>query len=284
MRLKSRLGFISQKESMCGIGFVLLLAGLFLLGPYFIPFDPRATSLEIFSPPNRVHLLGTNDLGQDIFSRLINGGKSSLAVALGVGISTTFLAVVLGSWAALAGGWTDRCIMRLVDILLVIPNIIIIILAASYLRPTLILEIIIISLLGWLEGARIIRAQVLTLKERTHVYAARLFGAGGVYIFFRHLLPQLFPILIFLLIQGMRRAVFIEAGLAFIGVVDPNVVSWGSMISNALQFYYLDVWQWWLLPAAGMLSLNLFALTLIGYGLEETLISRSGRKELNAAN
>lgn len=284
MRLKFRLGFFTQKESMCGIGLVLLLAGLFLLGPYFISFDPRATSLEIFSPPSQVHLLGTNDLGQDIFSRLIIGGKSSLAVALGVGISATFLAVVLGSWAALAGGWTDKCIMRLVDILLVIPNIIIIILAASYLRPTLMLEILIISLLGWLEGARIIRVQVLTLKERTHVYAARLFGAGGVYIFFRHLLPQLFPILIFLLIQGMRRAVFIEAGLAFIGVVDPNVVSWGSMISNALQFYYLDVWQWWLLPAAGMLSLNLFALTLIGYGLEETLISRSGRKELNAAN
>jgi len=239
MLWENRLHLVRQKEFIAGTVLGAVLLGLFLLGPLLVPYDPRATSLEIFSPPDGAHWLGTNDVGQDIFSRLLTGGKNSLTVALGSGLITTLLAVFLGACAALAGARADKIIMRLVDILLVIPNIIMIVLISAYVRPSLVLEIIIISLLGWLEGARIIRIQVLTLKERTHVYAARIFGAKGCYVFGRHILPELVPILLSLLVQGMRRAVFIEAGLAFIGVVDPNVISWGSMISTALNFYYL---------------------------------------------
>lgn len=275
---KNRLHFIRQKECIAGLALSMALTGIFLLGPLLVSFDPQATSLEIFSPPDGVHWLGTNDVGQDIFSRLLIGGQNSLTVALGAGIITTLLAVLLGAAAALGGTWADKIIMRLVDILLVIPNIIVIVLISAYARPSLFLEIIIISLLGWLEGARVIRIQVLTLKERTHVYAARVFGANDCYVFSRHILPELLPVILALLVQGMRRAVFIEAGLGFIGVVDPNVISWGSMISTSLNYYYLDVWKWWLLPPAGMLSLSLIGLTLIGYAVEETLITQGGGK------
>jgi len=278
MSRRYSLSIVQQKESVVGIGLGIFLLMLFSVGPTLLSFDPGATSLTIFSPPSGMH-----DVGQDIFSRLLTGGRSSLIVALGVGIISTLLAVTLGSWAAMAGRWADKLIMRTVDILLVIPNIIIIILITSYFRPSLALEIIIISFLGWLEGARVVRMQILTLKERAHIYAAKLFGASQFYVFYRHLLPQLFPLMLFLLLQGMRRAVFIEAGLAFIGVVDPDVISWGSMISNALKFYYLEVWAWWLLPTVGMLSLSLLAVTLIGYGLEEQS-SRSGGKKINAAD
>lgn len=273
MLWKNRLHLVRQKESIAAMVLGTVLLGLFLLGPLLVSFDPKATSLDIFSPPDGTHWLGTNDLGQDIFSGLLTGGKNSLIVAFGTGIITTLLAVFLGATAALAGAWADKIIMRLVDILLVIPNILIIVLVSAYLRPSLILEILIISLLGWLEGARVIRIQVLVLKERTHVYAARMFGANGYYVFGRHILPELVPIMLPLLVQGMRRAVFLEAGLAFIGVVDPNVISWGSMISTSLNYYYLDVWKWWLLPPAGMLSLSLLGLTLAGYTVEETLIT-----------
>lgn len=275
---------LEYKETIIGIILGVILLSLFVILPLFFTANPYQTSLNIFSPPNSKSLLGTNDVGQDIFSRLIVGGQNSLRVALGVGIFSTFLAVGIGVWSALAGGLIDNLLMRMVDILLVIPNIIIIIIISAYVSPTILLEIIIISLFTWLVGARVVRAQVLSIKERTYVYAAALFGAGPFYLFLKHLLPELIPLMLTLFLQGMRRAVFIEAGLAFIGVVNPNVISWGSMISQSLNYYYLDVWQWWLLPTAGALSLSLISLTLIGYGLEEALISSSERRKIIAAD
>lgn len=275
---------IRQPVSLLGICLGLIIGGIFLFGSLLIEYKPMETSLNIFFPPDSAHLLGTNDVGQDIASRLLAGGRNSLKTAVGVGFLSTFLAVFFGAGAALAGGRTDRFIMRTVDVLLVIPNIVIIIIISAYIRPTLKLEIIIISLLTWLEGARVIRAQVLSIKERAHVYAAVLFGANKPYIFFKHLLPELIPLISTLILQGARRAVFMEAGLAFIGVVDPNAVSWGSMISHALKYYYLDVWQWWLLPVGATLSLTLLSFTMISYGVEEALLPRLGGKNIDPGN
>lgn len=269
----------ADKEMLAGIIIGILLVGSFIIFPLLLKGDPSQTSLDIFSPPGGKYILGTNDVGQDIFARLMAGGRNSLQVALGAGVISTVLAVVIGVLAALAGGLTDRLLMRLVDILLVIPNIFIIILLAAYLQPAVLSEIMIISLLTWLEGARIVRAQILSLKERTHIYAARLFGAGLFYIFRRHLLPELKPLILVLFLQGVRRAVFMEAGLGFLGVIDPEMISWGSMLSQSLNFFYLEVWKWWLLPTAGVLSLTLISLTLIGYSWEDTFGSTSERSK-----
>lgn len=266
------------KEIMIGMILLIALLGLFILGPFFVEIDPTQTSLDIFFSPDTTYLLGTNDVGQDIFARLLAGGQNSLWLAWNVGILSTFLAVLIGTTAGLVGGRLDRFLMRTIDVLLVIPSMVILILVFAYLYPRLPLQILLISLLTWLEGARIVRVQVLSLKERSHVYAAKIFGARLPYIFFRHILPEMIPIFITLFLQGARRAIFLEAGLAFIGLVDPNVISWGSMISHALKYYYMDVWKWWLLPTIAALSASLISFTLLGYGLEEALSRRSERR------
>jgi len=271
-----------KKESLLGIVLGIILIFIFIFLPLFFDYKPTETSLNIFQPPSKDCFLGTNDVGQDIMSRLIAGGRNSLLIATGVSILSTLLSLILGSVAALRGGMADRIIMRLVDVLLVIPNLVIIILISAYLTPSAIMEIFIIALLIWTGGARAIRAQVLSLKERSHVYAAFSFGADRWYILYRHILPELIPLAMTLILQGARRAIFMEAGLAFIGVVDPNVVSWGSMISHALQFYYLEVWKWWLLPVGGALALTMLSFSLVSYVMEEIVLPQSGGKDIDA--
>jgi len=169
--------------------------------------------------------------------------------------------------------------MRVVDTLLAIPATVVMILVAAYLRPSLLTMIVMISLLSWPDGARIIRSQTLSLRERLHVSAARTFGAGTSYILFRHVVPELGPIIIAVMIQDAMKAVFMEAGLAFLGVSDSTVVSWGVMMHQALRFTYLDVWRWWLVPTGLALSITLVGLSLIGAGLETAMDPRLQQEE-----
>ena len=164
--------------------------------------------------------------------------------------------------------------MRLVDALIVIPAVIVLILVSAYLEPNVWTLIIMLSLLGWPGGARMVRAQSLSLKERVHVSAARCFGASRPYIMYRHIIPDLSPILVVDFIYSMRRAIFMAAGLAFLGIADPDTVSWGMMMREALDFSYLDVWVWWLLPAGIALSLTIIAITFVGHALEPAMDPR----------
>ena len=134
--------------------------------------------------------------------------------------------------------------------------------------------IVLISLLTWQGGARVVRAQALSLKERGNIDAARVAGAGGLYIAWKHIIPDLGTIIIVDFIYSVRRAVFMEAGLAFLGISDPTLVSWGMMMHDAMRFAYLDVWQWWLLPAGVLLSLTIIGLTFIGHAMEPILEPR----------
>ena len=158
--------------------------------------------------------------------------------------------------------------MRIVDAMISLPTIIVMILVAAYLRPSLPLLILLLSVFSWPGGARIIRSQVLALKERMHINAARTFGAGKKHIIFTHIIPDLSPIISALMMQDARRAVFMEAGLAFLGVSDPMVISWGKMMNQALAFTYLDVWQWWLVPTGLALSATLVAISFLSFSME----------------
>jgi peptide/nickel transport system permease protein len=191
-----------------------------------------------------------------------------------VGAASLALSLLFGVSSALAGGWYDRIIMRVVDAFIVIPMIIVAILVAAYIRPDIPVLIVMLALLSWQPGARVVRAQALSLKEQGHISAARTFGARGWYVARRHIVPDLGPILLVEFIHGVRRAVFMEAGLAFIGIGDPATVSWGVMMRNAMQFSYLDVWQWWLVPAGVMLSLTIIGLTFTGSAAEGALDPR----------
>ena len=265
------------KQSNAGKGglvILLVMVSMALLAPVIAPYDPSQQSSSSLLSPSLSHWLGTNHVGQDIWSRLVFGARTSLLVGFSVGILSTLLATIFGVSAALIGGFYDRIIMRVVDAFIVIPMVIVIILVAAYLKPSIVVLIFLLSLLSWQGGARVVRAQALSLKERGHIAAARSFGAHRFYIAWRHIVPDLGPILLVDFIYSIRRAVFMEAGLAFMGITDPTVVSWGMMMRDALSFSYLNVWQWWLIPTGVALSLTIVGLTFIEYAAEPVIEPR----------
>jgi peptide/nickel transport system permease protein len=262
-----------------GIIIFIVLVLLAVLAPLLTGYRPGTYTGSIFKPPSAQYWLGTNDVGQDIWTHLLYGTRTSLTVGCGVALLSAVFSLLIGGTAALFGGYYDRIVMRLVDALIVIPPVIIVILAAAYLKPNLFLLILLLSLLIWPGGARIIRAQTLVLKDRMHVKAARTFGAGWLHLLSRHIVPDFGPVLIAVMIQDARRAVFMEAGLSFLGISDPSMLSWGIMIQHALKFTYLNVWQWWLLPPGFALSLTIMSLTFMGFALEKILDPRLRKQE-----
>jgi peptide/nickel transport system permease protein len=257
-----------------GLLILLVMIAVAILAPVLARYDPSLQTADSLLPPSWEHWLGTNHVGQDIWSRLLFGARTSLLVGFGVGFLSTLLSTTFGVSSALVGGLYDKVVMRIVDAFIVIPAVIIVILVAAYIRPSILVLIMLLSLLSWQGGARVVRAQALSLKERGHVAAARSFGANHFYIAWRHIVPDLGPILLVDFIYGVRRAVFMEAGLAFLGITDPNVVSWGVMMRNALSFSYLNVWQWWLVPTGVALSLTIIGLTFLGYAAEPVIEPR----------
>ena len=264
-----------QKDKKAQVGLVIVSALVLLaLITTFFTRDPDACSSLIFTQPGQANLLGTNDLGQDIFSRLIYGLRTSIFVSVGVGIFATFISIIAGVFSGFIGGMFDIVVMRIVDVFLVMPSIIILILISAFIRPTMLWLIIIISLLSWQRGARVIRGQTLALKQRAHIYSARAFGAKRVYMLVRHIIPDLGNIIIVSFINNARSAVFLEAGVAFIGISSLTTISLGTIMHNAFKFYYLPVWIWWLLPAGILLSAILISLTFLGNLMEKIIDPR----------
>jgi peptide/nickel transport system permease protein len=256
-------------------GLILMgIAAIAFLAPLLAPLDPNLQTREAFQSPSPRHPLGTNHVGQDIGSRLVHGARTSLAVGMLVALAATLAGALVGGSCALKGGFYDAILMRLVDAFLIVPAIIVLILITAYLKPGLLLIILLISSFSWAGGARIVRAQTLSLKARAHLLAARSFGGTRGYLLRRHVLPELGPILIFEFIHNFRRAVFMEAGIAFLGVCDPAVVSWGTMMKNAMDYSYMNSWMWWLIPPGMALSATILALAWIGHNLEPILEPR----------
>jgi peptide/nickel transport system permease protein len=257
-----------------GLTLLVLVIGLAALAPLLSHFGPLQSSPDPLLAPSVSHWLGTNQVGQDIWSQLLYGARTSLLVGFGVGSLGLLLSALVGLSAALVGGLYDRIVMRVVDAFIVIPMIVMVVLVAAYIRPDLPVIILLLAALNWQGGARVIRAQALSLKESGHINASRTFGAGRRYLAWRHILPDLGPILLVEFIYGVRRAVFIEAGLAFLGIGDPALVSWGTMMRDAMKFSYLNVWQWWLVPAGAALSLLIIGLTFVSHAAESVLDPR----------
>jgi peptide/nickel transport system permease protein len=257
-----------------GIAILLLVIFVAILAPVLSRYDPDQQSAASLLSPSFSHWLGTNQVGQDIWSQLLYGARTSLLVGFGVGALSLTMSILFGVSAALIGGIYDKIIMRIVDAFIVIPMVVVVILVAAYVRPNLPVLILLLSVLSWQGGARVIRAQALSLRESGHVNASRTFGASRFYIAWRHIVPDLGPILLAEFIYGVRRAVFMEAGLAFLGIGDPMLVSWGTMMRDAMSFSYLDVWQWWLVPAGVALSLTIIGLTFISHAVESVLDPR----------
>ena len=258
------------------LGLSLLFTAIFaaLLAPVLANYNPTAYTGDIFHPPCAKYWLGTNEVGQDIWSQLIYGARTSLSIAAGTAFIAVALSLLTGGLAALYGGLCDRSIMRLVDVWLVIPPVIVIILFAAYLHPSIFLLMALLAAFMWPSGCRIVRTQTLALKTKASYAAATTFGANKQYLLCKHVLPDLGPMLIALFIQYARRAIFMEAGLSFLGISNPSLISWGKMMQQALAFTYLDVWQWWLVPAGLAVSLTIAGLAFTGLAHETALDPR----------
>lgn len=272
---RARTGWQRWNKNRALTGGLALLSFFLILAvsaPFLAPYDPNALVGAPLEPPSRYHLLGTNDIGQDIFSEWLYGARLSLFIALATGFGAAGLGLFLGVVAGYHGEAVDRFISRLADFFLVIPDLPLIILLAVFLRPRVTNIVLVLIFLSWPMGTRILRAQTAVLKNRPHVEAARLFGLGPFYIISRHLLPELLPLFVSLVALQAAHGLTTEAGLAFLGLGDPTAKTWGMMIRHALSYrgiYLTRTWLWWLLPPGFSIALLVLAFSLIGQSLEK---------------
>jgi peptide/nickel transport system permease protein len=224
------------------LALIALAAPLFSL--FLTHFDPaRQHLIDNFRPPGHPYLLGTDELGRDELTRLIYGGR----VTLGVAFLTVALSLTLGSTVGLLagfyGGWLDDVLMRVVDVFLAIPAIFLFILMSILFRPNAITLAAIIASVGWGGVARLVRGEVLSVKQRDFILAARTIGARDVRIIFRHLLPNVLPVLIVAASLGVGQIILIEAALDFLGLgIQPPTPSWGNMLTNAESYFFHSTW------------------------------------------
>ena len=258
---------------MAALGALLLLAlaAAAVAAPWLAPHDPLAVRLpDALLPPSPDHLLGTDPLGRDVFSRLLYGARISLFV----GFIAVGIAVVVGTAVGLAagfyGGWVDAVLMRLVDTLLSVPTIFLLLAVIAFVGPSLQVVMAVIGLTSWMGLARLVRAEILSLKEREFVLAARVLGASPLRLMLRHLLPNAFGVVLVSATLGVGGAILTESVLSYLGLgVQPPTPSWGNILNEGRVA--LGV-AWWLTVTPGVCILvTVLAFNLLGEGLRERL-------------
>ena len=265
---------IRHKIGLFSLITILILVVLALFAPYLSPYDPFEINVnEILLPPSFKHPLGTDLLGRDVLSRMIYASRISLEVSLvAVGISTG-IGVFLGSLAGYLGGIVDQIISRFIDIMLCFPTIFLILAVIAYLEPSILTIMIVIGATSWMGVARLVRAEILSLKERDFVLIARVYGAGTFRIIFKHLLPNALPPILVSASLGLGQAILIESALSFLGIgVQPPIPSWGNILIEGKET--LEV-AWWLSVFPGFaILITVLAFTLLGETLQEILNPR----------
>ncbi|MGH8900895.1 MAG: ABC transporter permease [Egibacteraceae bacterium] len=264
--------FLRKKLAVAGL---FVLGGLFLLafaGPHLSGWDYAFQDPDAFlQPPSAEHWLGTTQIGQDVYAQTLRGLQKSLVIGLLAAVFSTGVAAVVGACAGYYGGWVDRVLMWLVDLLLVLPGFLIIaILSPSFRGKTWLLLVVLIAGFGWMITARIVRGLALSLREREFVQAARFMGVPSGVIIFRHLLPNMSSLLIIDATIAVGGAILAETGLSYFGFgVQPPDVSLGTLIADGTPSALTFPWLFFF--AAGLLVLTVLAVSVIGDGLRDAL-------------
>ncbi|MDR3160262.1 MAG: ABC transporter permease [Spirochaetaceae bacterium] len=269
---RALLGLMSAHRLVTVGGIILFILAIFsLIGPFFSPFGRDEVNIaEIQAPPGNGHILGTDDLGRDIFVRLAYGGRVSLSVGIIAMLIQVVIGVVLGSVAGFYGGIYDSVIMRLTDVVMCFPFFVISLSVAALTGPSFRNVILIIGLLGWPAMARVVRGSILGLKNTEFIDAARALGLTQGEIIFRHLLPNsVGPIIVYGTLN-IAYAVMIEASLSFLGlgIAQPQP-SWGTMLSAAQKLSILQRCSWMWIPPGLMVFLTVMSINFIGEGISE---------------
>jgi peptide/nickel transport system permease protein len=261
-------------------GFILLAFSITVavVGPIVFPFDPKAvgkTAADILRPPSAQHWLGTDELGRDVFRETIAGAQVSLLVGLLATAISMVLGTAVGLSAGYSRGWIGGLMMRVTDFFLVIPTLPLIIVLAAVVGQSLGVIIIVIGLTSWASTARIVRSQVLTLRERVFVERIRALGATDWRIATVHILPNVMPLIFANTVLVIAGSILAEATLAFLGLGDPTHTSWGTMLHSAFTNGATSRGAWWyLLPPGIGIVIVVLGFTLIGYTLDRILNPR----------
>ena len=262
---------------LVGGGLVGGLVIVALLAPALAPYDPRELAGDSLQAPSGRHLLGTNNIGQDVLSQLIWGARSSLVVATTTALLAVGVGAMVGLSAGLTGGWVDNAAMRVVDVVLAVPRLPLLVLVAALAGASRLSVVGVMAFLTWPVIARMVGSQALTLRQRGFIQTARGFGAGLGYLIRRHLAPAVGPLLVAGFVAVAANAVLMEASLAFLGLSDPTAVSWGLIVNRALAhpgLYFTAAWAWWLLPAGLAITWAVLGFSFLGVGLEPALNPR----------
>lgn len=253
------------------IGLLVLLAfvGLAALAPLVAPHDPWESS-SAFLEPSMDHPLGTNDIGQDILSELIHGARVSLFVGFVAALVSLGIGVVIGVASGYLRGYFDEAAMGLTDVFFMLPALPLAILMAAYLGASIAGLVFVIAIVSWPGTARVVRSQVITVRELGYVEAARAMGAGGLWNITRHILPNVSGIILAKFALAVGSAMIAEASLSFLGLGDPTAKSWGAMLHYAFSRGGLirDLW-WWYLPPGLCIGLCVLSFSLLGFYLTE---------------
>lgn len=254
-----------------GTVILLALAAVAVFAPVLAPYDPTDRVAAPFSSPSRAHVLGTNDIGQDILSELVFGARISLGIALLVATVATALATVIGLVAGYLGGWVSALAMRFVDVVLVLPFLPLMLLVAALFGAGVWTQVLVIGLLLWARPARVLRAAALSVRTAGHIEAATWMGGTRPYIIRRHVLPRITPIVVAEFVRAANIAILLEAALAFLGLGDPVAKSWGTMLhyAHARAAFLTGAWRYWVLPAGACIALAVLGFALVGFALEQ---------------
>lgn len=266
---------------VAGLGVVIVTVLCFtaLFAHWLAPYDPTERVNTPFSPPSADHLLGTNDVGQDLFSELLIGTRVSLTVGLVAAAASLFIGVTIG----LLGGYFPRLgsiIMRGVDVVLILPFLPLLIILAAYLGRSLATTIMVIAALSWAPTARVIHGHVMSLRQREYVSAARAMGAGNRYLIWRHILPKTFLLAIGQFVGSVSAAILLESALSFLGLGDPLEKSWGSILywAQVRGAFLTEAWQWWVLPPGLLIMASALGFALLGFALEQRINPKLRRR------
>jgi peptide/nickel transport system permease protein len=242
-------------------------------GPFEVVYNPDHSVLRLAGPTVRAWF-GTTNQGMDVFSQLLWGTRSAMLVGLLSAIGSVVIGTMIGLVAGYFGGWIDEVLMRLTDVAFGIPFLPFAMVVISITRPSLGLVILLVVSFLWRTTARVIRAQVLSLRARPFVWAARAAGAGHLRILLRHIAPNVLPLSFLYAAIGVQAGVMLEAALSFLGYGDPNAMSWGTMLNAAFQAGAMRSAWWWVLPPGLALSLFVTAIFMITRAYEELLNPR----------
>ncbi len=267
--------YAGNKIALAGAIFLLLVVLFAYLGPLLYSTDQvSANLLNGNLPPSSQHLLGTSPEGRDILGRLMLGGQATLEVALAVAALATAFGTLWGAIAGFLGGVADAFLMRIVDAMLSIPFLFFVVLLAALVQPSLPIIILAIASVSWLSTARLVRGEVLSLRTRDYVAAARSFGSGPWQIIFRHLLPNSLGVVVVNATLKVADAILTFASISFLGLgVPPPATSWGQVLTTGINNLFNGYW-WELWPAAFLIVGTVIAINVMGDGLRDVVEKR----------